>query len=85
MDPETEDERVPAAEVLGDLSFFPLPTDWTPTGAILLIKCLDEDSEPTWAFRLDGDLNDEEITGVLAARAELALRVTVESYLPEES
>lgn len=86
LKPETEKERVPAAEVLGDLSLYPLPTGWTATGGIVLIKCIDEDGEPgAWAFRLTGDLTDEEVTGVLAVRAELALKETVESYLPPEA
>ncbi len=58
----------------------PLPQGWTPISAIVLVKCLDEDGEPTWAFRTTDGLNDEELLGTLTVRTDLLRRELVDSY-----
>ncbi len=51
--------------------------------AIVLVKCLDEDGEPTWAFRTTDGLNDEELLGALTVRIDLLRSELVEGYHQE--
>lgn len=82
MDPD--DGRKPMAEVLPGLEAHPLPDGWTPLAAIVLVKCLDEDGDPSWAFRTTRDLNDEELLGALAVRIELLKRELLEQYTGDD-
>jgi hypothetical protein len=67
-----DSERVSATEVVRGLTVGSgLPQSWTPVAAIVLVKCLDEDGEATWAFRTSDGLNDEELLGALTVRLEL--------------
>ncbi len=72
--------RVPVEQALYGLEVHPLPQGWTPISAIVLVKCLDEDGEPTWAFRTTDGLNDEELLGTLTVRTDLLRRELVDSY-----
>jgi hypothetical protein len=72
---------VPAAEVVRGLTVGTgLPQSWTPVAAIVLVKCLDEDGEPTWAFRTSDGLNDEELLGALTVRLELLKQHLLELF-----
>lgn len=62
------------------LDFQPLPAGWTPLGAALLIKCLDDEGSVTWAFRTSDELNDEELLGALRVRTSLHERDLLEAY-----
>ena len=66
--------RVPLDHALPGLEVHPLQPDWTPVEALLLVKCLDEEGSPTWAYRTTSRLNDEELLGVLTVQAELVKR-----------
>lgn len=66
--------RVPLDSALPGLEVHPLQQDWTPVEAVLLVKCLDDEGAPTWAYRTTGRLNDEELLGVLTVQAELVKR-----------
>lgn len=46
----------------------------------LVVKCLDEDGDVTWAFRTTKDMNDEELLGALTVRTDLLRRSLVDSY-----
>lgn len=69
---------------LGDFALEPLPEGWKPVGVIALIKCLDEDSKATWAFRTSEKLTDEETYGALLIRAELSKLWMVDAYTSGE-
>jgi len=66
--------------VLGGLEFDPLPAGWTPIGAVMMVKCLDEEGRPTWSFRTSEDMSDEEVLGALVVRTELQRQSLLEDY-----
>lgn len=74
------EERLPIAQALSGLNIHPLPKDWTPLAAVVLVKCLDEDGSPTWGFRTTDGLNDEELLGALTIRKELLRRELLDAY-----
>ena len=77
---DLSDDRQPIADVLSGLAIQPLPDRWSPLEGIVLVKCLDEEGNPAWAFRTTAGLNDEELLGVLTVRIELLKDDLVESY-----
>lgn len=85
VDDQESDERVPVAEALASLEMPPLPTEWTPQAAIIIVKCLDEDGETTWAHRVTPGLEDEEIIGSLVVRADIARQWGADAYAPDDS
>ena len=75
------EERKDLHEVLGTgFAIGPLPEGWTPLEGIVLVKCLDADGEPSWAFRTTSGLNDEELLGALTIRLELLKEETLDMY-----
>lgn len=80
---DNADVRVPVEQALYGLAVHPLPRGWTPMSAIVLVKCIDEDGEPTWAFRTSDGLNDEELLGALTVRIDLLRSELVEGYHQE--
>lgn len=79
-----DDERVPIERALYGLSVHALPQGWTPVAAIVLVKCIDEDGQPTWAFRTTDGVNDEELLGALTVRSDLLRRELLDSYSNED-
>ncbi|MDP9396166.1 MAG: hypothetical protein M3Q27_18675 [Actinomycetota bacterium] len=76
-----ETDGVPAESLVRGLrAAWPLPEGWTPVAAIFLIKCLDKDGEPTWAFRMTDGLSEEELLGALTIRMELLKTDLLEQY-----
>jgi hypothetical protein len=62
----------PIGEVLGNgFEIAPLPAGWTALEGVVLVKCLDEDGAPTWAFRLTEGLNHEEMIGAMTVQLDL--------------
>lgn len=49
-------------------------------GVTVLVKCLDEEGNPTWAFRTSSDTNDEESLGALTVRIEILKCEWLDSY-----
>jgi len=80
MTDRPSDEPKPIAEVLSGLYIHELPDKWSPLEGIVLVKCLDEEGSPSWAFRTTPGLNDEELLGALTVRIELLKDELVESY-----
>ena len=76
--------RFPIEEALRGLSLFPVPDGWTPLEAIALVKCMDEDGRPTWAFRMTEGLSEEELLGALTVRTDLLRRDLLRSYDGDE-
>jgi hypothetical protein len=69
-----EDERSPIDKVLPGFQIHPLEPNWTPVEAFVLVKCLDEDGEPSWAFRTTTAMNREELLGALTVHVALLKR-----------
>jgi hypothetical protein len=63
--------RHPIADVIGRLEVAPVPHGWQPIEAALLIKCLDDEGNPAWAFRTTDGVNDEELLGTLIVRSDM--------------
>lgn len=80
----TEEQPVPVGDALPGISIYPLPDRWTPLSAIVLVKCLDEDGDPTWALRRTSGLSDEELLGALVIRTELLRRYLLDLYGGED-
>jgi hypothetical protein len=79
-----DDERRPIEQVLAGLQIHPLPDGWAPLEGIVLVKCLDPEGHPTWAFRTTAGLNEEELLGALTVRTDLLRKELLEVYSGEE-
>ena len=77
-------DRKPIEEVLRGITIHPLPEGWSPLEGIVLVKCLDEDGHPLWAFRTTAGLNDEELLGALTVRLELLRAELLEAFSADE-
>ncbi|RBQ21279.1 hypothetical protein DP939_00705 [Spongiactinospora rosea] len=75
-----EEEEVPIGQALNGLDVYPLPQGWTALGAIVLVKCLDEEGHSSWAFRTTDGLSDEELLGALTVRTDLLRRKLYDAY-----
>jgi hypothetical protein len=74
------DQRLPIAKVLPDFGIHPLLPNWTPVEAMVLIKCLDDEGEPRWAYRTTAKANMEELLGALMVQVDLLRRELLESW-----
>jgi hypothetical protein len=72
--PGPGDERVPISEVLSGLTIHPLEPGETPLEAFVLIKTLDGDGDPAWAYRTTNRLNREELLGALIVQVDVLRR-----------
>jgi hypothetical protein len=70
----SSEARQPIAQVLSGLEIHPLEAGWTPIEALVVVKCLNENGEPTWSYRTTNKLNREELLGVLTIHADLIRR-----------
>jgi hypothetical protein len=80
-----EDGREPVEQVLAGLQLHPLPEGWAPLEGIVLVKCLDQEGHPSWAFRTTAGLNDEELLGALTVRMDLLRKELLEAFSAEET
>ena len=78
-----DDDRRPIEDVLGGLEIHPLPRNWSALEGIVLVKCLDEEGGPSWAFRTTAGINDEELLGALTVRIEILKRELLADYSAE--
>jgi len=71
--PDTSNaDHEPIGQVLGNgFTIAPLPNGWTALDGVVLVKCLDKDGSPTWAFRHTHGLNHEETIGALTVHLDL--------------
>jgi hypothetical protein len=81
--PEPE-PRLPIAQVLSCLDIHPLEPGWTPVEAFVLVKCLDEGGEPTWAYRTTNKLNREELLGVLTVHTDLLRHELLSEWINDD-
>ena len=65
------DQHGPLPDLLPGLTFEPLPDGWTPMEAFVLVKCLDDDGEPSWSQRVSSGINEEELLGALIVQTDL--------------
>lgn len=62
----------PIGQVLGNgFAIAPLPPGWTALEGVVLVKCLDVDGQPSWAFRHTNGINHEETIGALTVQLDL--------------
>ena len=80
----SDDERIPIEQVLPGAKVHALEPGWTPLQAFVLIKALDEDGDPTWAFRTTEQMNLEELLGTLTVHSEVLRRRLVRLWDSEE-
>lgn len=74
------DERVPLVDALPGFGIFALPEDWTAVEAFLLIKCLDNEGNPTWAYRTTHRPNREELLGALTVHVGVLRRELISEW-----
>ncbi len=74
------DERIDASQVVSNLTVFPLPEGWTPIELLLLVKCLDDEGNPTWCYRATEGINREELLGALRVHAALTEKELVDEW-----
>lgn len=75
-----EKDRQPVADILKGLEVHPLEPGWTAIEAFVLVKCLDESGQATWAYRTTNRLNREELLGVLILHSDLLRKELVEEW-----
>jgi hypothetical protein len=79
-----EDERIPVEQVLVGMGLHPLPPEWTPVEALVLIKSLDQDGDPRWSFRTTARPNKEELLGALIVHTDLLRKELVSGWEEED-
>ena len=81
-----EEEPQPIGRVLGDgFAIAALPDGWTALEGVVLIKCLDVDGTPSWAFRHTYGLNHEETIGALTVQLDLMRDEIADLFKTDES
>ncbi|MFC0038438.1 hypothetical protein [Actinomadura rayongensis] len=76
-----DDEKpIAIGEALPGIEVLPLPERWTALGGIVLVKCLDEEGHPSWAFRTTDGFSDEELLGALTIRTDMLRRDCLAAY-----
>ncbi len=66
--------------MLPGLEVHPLPANWTPIEAFVLIKCLDEDGDSSWSYCTTHRLNREELLGVLMVHVDVLRKELVAEW-----
>ena len=80
-----DEDAQPIGRVLGDgFSISPLPPGWTALEGVILVKCLDVDGTPSWAFRHTSGLNHEETIGALTVQLDLMRDEVSDLFRPDE-
>ena len=72
--------KVPVEEVLRGIEVGPLPDSWTPLEAACMIKCLDEDGNPSWVLRRSDGIDDQELLGTHLLHFELLKSDLLEAW-----
>jgi hypothetical protein len=76
----SEADRRTAGEVLGDVLLKPLPDGWTALEGIVLVKCLDHEGHPSWAFRQTDGINAEETIGALVIQLDMLKEQVIDLF-----
>ncbi|RAY13838.1 hypothetical protein DPM19_18500 [Actinomadura craniellae] len=79
-----DEEPIAIGEALAGIKVLPLLEGWTALAAIVLVKCIDEEGRPSWAFRTTDGLNDEELLGALTVRTDMLRRDLLASYYDQD-
>jgi hypothetical protein len=80
LSPAAAADRVPIGEVLSELQLRPLPEDWTPVEAFVLIKCVDSDGDAQWAYRTTSAPNREELLGALTVQVDVLRKELLDEW-----
>ena len=79
------DYGLPIGQVLGDGFQVPaLLPGWTALEGIVLVKCLDDEGHPSWAFRETEGMNIEEVIGVLTIQLDMLRERAVDAFRDED-
>ena len=79
------DYGLPIGQVLGDGFRVPeLLPSWTALEGIVLVKCLDAEGHPSWAFRETEGMNVEEVIGVLTIQLDMLRERAVDAFRGDE-
>jgi hypothetical protein len=75
----------PIGQVLGDgFRVPPLLPGWTALEGIVLVKCLDDEGHPSWAFRETEGMNIEEVIGVLTIQLDMLRERAVDAFREDD-
>lgn len=83
--PDKQPYGKPIGDVLGsNFQVPPLLDGWTALDGIVLVKCLNAEGRPSWAFRETEGLNEEEIIGALTVQLDLMRERTKALYYGDD-
>jgi hypothetical protein len=75
----------PIGQVLGDgFRVPPLLPAWTALEGIVLVKCLDDEGHPSWAFRETEGMNVEEVIGALTIQLDMLRERAVDAFRDDD-
>jgi hypothetical protein len=81
----SNDYGLPIGEVLGDGFRVPaLLPGWTALDGIVLVKCLDDEGHPGWAFRETEAMNIEEVIGALTVQLDMLRERAVDAFREDD-
>jgi len=81
----SSDYGEPIGQVLGDSFRVPaLLPGWTALEGIVLVKALDDEGRPSWAFRETEGMNIEEVIGVLTVQLDILRERAVDAFRVDE-
>jgi hypothetical protein len=75
--------RLPVEQVLPGMALHPLPEDWTPLEAFVLVKSLDANGHSTWSYRTTNPPNREELLGVLTVHVDLLRKELLSEWVDD--
>jgi hypothetical protein len=75
---------IPAEAIVHGLTVRPLPENYTPLEAVVVLKCIDPDGDTCYITRYTPDVHSIEILGMLHAAIQLLNRDVVAQYIPDE-
>lgn len=75
---------VPASDLVTGIELVPLPDNYTPLEAVVLIKALDDEGNICWLTRYSKELHMIEALGALTAAQILCQHDVQLAYTPED-
>lgn len=82
--PEPSEERVAIGVALPGLEIHPLDEGSSAVEVFVLVKVLDSDGMPTWAYRTSRSPNREELLGALTVQVDVLRRELVREWDDDE-
>lgn len=75
------ESQIPIGDALRGVTITSLPDGWTPLESLCMVKCLDEDGKPKWAFRMSDGINDEEMLGAMVLHTEMFKKEMMDDWV----